>query len=510
MKISLQKCILPLLSLLSPLAVVAAAGEAPYIIFISSNTTAGTAVDEVVLAEYNLEKKLALYESGQIEAYDNYENVDQIPRPDQAAARARANEIKAALGLQDDDPADKGFTDLLEAAGYNVYRSETIVEVDPIFGTESFDYEFWGDVGERFDTDEFYMSQEQIDFLSQADLIIFSKDVDKGGYVSGREGGQPSTILIDQWNGLEVPIISMSTSLMTTNPFSTTVPGFGWSYGYAYTGNILAPYDRRDIQGSDRFVFPDMRPVVTTNVPDFLDGVTPVDDARVGIYNTELFPVLPQTHRKFNNNPNFEYAPTATILLEMDYPSFVVEEVGDIPTKDPVMFEIPANTVAFTDTGVCCDQPALNLAFIANPSERRLYFSAGVAGTGLYNLTEAGERIFLNAVAHYAGEPSGNGGEGLAIGEWNDSSVGPVWGYSSDWGWSAFMGPLNVAADPWIYQHPFGYLYPLGSFEMKPGETGYWMYSGDLEWIFSSDQGGGLFQSSSTGFDWDNFLTPRQ
>ncbi|MGC9452227.1 MAG: hypothetical protein ACP5I4_12365 [Oceanipulchritudo sp.] len=494
------------------------AQEAPLIIFISDNTSARTSMESLIIEEYNIQvvedlriNNFAIWEEEMAKPSDERFASYKVASYREVPAEyknARYEAITSTLDLADDDPADKGFTDLLEAAGYTVYRSETIREEDPITGAVTLDFEFYGDIGEPYSLDgDYRLSQEQIDFLSQADLIIFSNDIDTRGYSKGgREGGVASTTLIEQWNGIPVPMMVMNTVLMATNPFGDW--GFGWSYGYSYTGNLLAPYDRREIQGSDRFVFPDMRPVVGTGDPVILEGVTPVEDDRLAIYDTELFPILPRVHRKFSNNPSYNYPESATVILEMEYPSFVVLEVGDIPTRDPLMVEFEKGVPAFTEE-ICCDQPPLpDSGRIAIPGETRLYFAAGAWTTGLYNLSETGEEVFLNAVAKYAGEPGGNGGGPLTADAWNDTAIGPVWGYSDNWGWSGFMGNVNFSADPWIHQDPFGYFYPAGSFATGEG-TAYWMYNPDLDWVYAADDKDGLFQSSGNGFDWDNFLAPR-
>ncbi len=485
---------------------------APRIIFISDNTPAQQAIQRVVTAQYNAEQREALRVAGDLNAWANYENVDWsgIPR---ALRNSRYAALKAALGLEDTDPADKGFTDLLTAAGYEVHRSVTIRDEDPTTGAVSLSHQFWGEIGEPYTTvGDYKLSQAQVDFLSQADLIIFSNDIDHKGYSKGgRENGEPSTLLIQQWNSLPVPMIVMQSVLMATNPFGDW--GFGWSYGYPYAPNLIGAYDRRAPQDGERFVFPDLRPVVTTHDPALLEGVTLVDGNRLPIYDTDLSKILPQSHRKFSNNPNYLYPSNVSVILEFSYPSFVDPTYGDIPTRDPVLLELQPGIPAFTEqVGGNPPQPPLPTPLrIAVPAAPRMYFAAGIGTTGLYNLSETGARVFLNAVAKYAGSPDGEPPPPvLAPGEWNQTDLGWVFGATVHWGYSPFMGFVHMGSLPWVYQVPWGWLYLAGSAPAVPAGTAYWMYNESLGWIYVWDRGGGQFQYGKTTslWGWNHFFNP--
>jgi hypothetical protein len=443
-----------------------AQGDSPYIIFVSENNTAKTAIETLVISEYNA----GIIEDLRVNDFSTWETESAKPSAERFASyiassyrdvpasfkNTRYPEIQTALGLEDGDPADKGFTDLLEAAGYTVYRSATVVTEDPITGAVTRDNEFWGDIGEPFSaTGDYRLSQEQIDFLSQADLIIMSMDTTISRYSSGgREGGAASTILIEQWNDIEVPIIAMNNVLMGTMEFGSW--GWGWSYGFTRNFNTIQAYDRDAIQGSDRFVFPDFRPAVTTDDPVFLAGVSTVDDARLPIYKDySEFPFLPSVQVKFSNNKNYNYPASANVVLEILAPSFVNAEVGDIPIHTPVMIEFPENIPAFVpQDGVPVQER------VAVPSAKRLYFAAGMTQYGLYNLSETGETVFLNAVEKYAG-PGVGGGDfwyGYAI-------DGNGWVNTGAW----LNGYVHVMDDPWVY--PLS----LMKFVYVPNDSG-WIY----------------------------------
>jgi hypothetical protein len=444
----------------------AAQEEAPYIIFISENNPAKTAIETLVISEYNAE----VIEDLRVNDFSTWETETSKPSSERfvnytaasfrdvpfAYRSARYSEIQSALNLQDDDPADKGFTDLLEAAGYTVYRSQTTVTEDPITGAITRDNEFWGDVGEPFSEDgDYRLSQDQIDFLSQADLIIVSMDVTPNRYAAGgREGGVASTVLIEQWNGLQVPIIAMHNELIGTMEFGSW--GWGWSYGFTRRFNTIQAYDREAIQGSDRFVFPDYRPAVTTNDPVFLDGVSTVDDNRLPIYmDYSMYPILPRIQVKFSNNKNYNYPGSANVVLEILAPSFVNSEVGDIPIHTPVMIEFPANIPAFVpQDGVPVQER------VAVPAAPRLYFAAGMTDFGLYNLSPTGETVFLNAVEKYAGPGSGGGNT------WYGYEIdGNGWVDTASW----LDGFVQVDNDPWVY--PLS----LQSYIYVPDDSG-WIY----------------------------------
>jgi len=434
MKNPLRVLIASLLVSVSP-AAFAQDGDTPYIIFISENTPAKTAIESVIIAEYNAEQREALRVTD-LDAWENYEEVTSYRSIPNDYKNPRYDELKALLGLEDDDPSDKGFTDVLEAAGYEVHRSETTVIEDPITGAVTFEHEFWGDVGEPFSANgDYRLSEEQITFLSEADLIIMSMDLTPNRYsAGGRKDGESSYDLINQWNGIEVPIIAMNNILMGTMEFGSW--GWGWSYGFSGQWNTLVPFDRRAIQGSERFVFPDLRPAVVNEDPDFFAGVTPVD-GHLAIYKDyNEVPFLPRVQRKFSNNENYAYAATSTVLLELDLPSFVDTEVGDIPHRNPVMIEFPANIQAFNPTNGVPE-----IGRVANPAGPRLYFAAGIRDTGLYNLSDTGEQVFLNAVAKYAG--GGNGGTNTWLGFEVDENG---WANTENW-----LGWVNVEFAPYIW-----------------------------------------------------------
>ena len=448
-----MKKLIPTLCALSGFAMVGTAfadgHEAPDIIFISENNPAQDAIEEIVVEEYNAQEREALRESD-LQAWEDYEDVawDDIP---QAERDARYNEIKNALGLNDDDPQDLNFTRFLEAAGYVVHRSTSTREEDPITGNITEDHEFWPDIGESQEDDEYNLSQEQIDRLNAADLIIFSADTSHGHYARGRSGGEWDFSLRDQWNAITTPIISMNGELTRTHEWNDW--GWGFTYGYSGQYDMVSAIDRENTD--PRFVFPDLRPQVITDDADFLAGVTQVDDQRVDIYDTALFPELPSTSKKFDNNLNFGYPAHNNVVLELQIPSFFNAEVGEITTRDPVMIEFQAGVAGFTPED--STPPAEEVGTPAGP---RLYFAAGTAGTALWNLSETGETVLANAVAKYAGEPSGRMWHGYPVDAdgFVDTGIG---------GW--LNGFVYVENDPYVY------VYSMGKYIYVGDDSG-WMY----------------------------------
>ncbi len=383
---------------LSPTAGEFAPEEPPKIIFITENRSAQSAAQSVVEREYNAAQREALRETD-FAAWENYSDVEWRNLP-VAFREARLAEILDDLRLSPGDPADKRFTDFLAARGYDVRRSWTEVEEDPITGAVTVTHEFWGEIGEPFSaTGDYRLSQDQIDRLEAADLVIMSPDLTPGNYSwGGREGGQASTALIEQWNGLRVPVVAMNAGLIQTNEFGSW--GWGWSYGFTTIYNSIEPFDRRDQTPSDleRFVFPDWRPKIISMDSPLLAGLPTADGDRIAIYkDDESFPVLPRTPRKFSNNNNYSYPANARVLLELGMPSFFAAGM-EIENRDPVLLDFEAGIRFFQPQGGVPPSER-----VGTPAGRRIYLAAGLADTGLFNLSTAGEQLFLNIVEALAG-----------------------------------------------------------------------------------------------------------
>ncbi|HKJ89951.1 MAG TPA: hypothetical protein VJ960_02380, partial [Oceanipulchritudo sp.] len=302
---------------------------------------------------------------------------------------------------------------------------------------------------------------------------------------------------------------------MGTNEFGSW--GWGWSYGFIGQFNAISAYDREAIEGSPRFVFPDLRPVVVTHDPDFLEGVTPVDDDRLAVFmDYEDIPFLPLLHRKYSNNENFNYPETAKVILDVKLPSFVNAQAGDIPHRTPLMIEFPPDIPAFFPTNEVPDQSRVGV-----PAEKRLYFAAGIRETGLYNLSETGETVFLNAVETYAGpagaeEPDPNW-YGYTVDElgWADTGTDGAGGWFNGW--------VNVAADPWINALSLdayayvpdnsGWVYLPGAPEdagINPGTTWYGFSVDALGWADTGTDGAGGWMNgwvNVTEDPWINVLS---
>ncbi|MCC5807575.1 MAG: SUMF1/EgtB/PvdO family nonheme iron enzyme [Opitutales bacterium] len=371
--------------------------DPPRILFVSENRSAESAAQSVIEREFNAAQREALRETD-FAAWESYTDVTWRDIPVEFR-EARLAEILSDLGLAPADPADKGFTDFLEARGYDVRRSWTEVETDPDSEGVTVTHEFWGEIGEPFSaTGDYRLSQEQIDRLEAADLIIMSPDLTPGNYAwGGRAGGQASTVLIEQWNGLETPVISMNAMLVQTNEFGSW--GWGWSYGFSATYDTIAAFDRQSVnpQQLDRFVFPDWRPQVNQPDSPLLAGLSSVDGDRLALYRDyESFPVLPRTPRKFSNFANFQYPANARVVLELDVPSFFAEDGVEIYSRDPVLLDVDAEIRFFQPTVMPSER-------VGTPAERRIYLAAGFADTGFYNFSATGEQILLNIVEELAG-----------------------------------------------------------------------------------------------------------
>lgn len=428
----------------------------PSIIFITENGAAKAAIEKVVAEEYNALQKEEL-RTTDLEAYDDYNADDDdvsfrnIPAD---FRNSRYDEIKTALGLADDDPADLGFTQMLEAAGYDVHRTTSTFEEDPFTGAITEDHEFWPDIGGRDPDieDEFKLSQEQIDRLNAADLIIFSPDTSHDYYARGRTAGEADYSLRDQWLGLETPIIMMNHRLIISHPWDNW--GWGLTYGYGTQIDAVSATDRRNTD--PRFAFPDLRPQVVDGDPDILSGVTPVDDQRVAVYKDYAeFPELPVNVRKFGNLANFSFGSNVDVVLELQIPTFFDVQEGEIGTRDPVVLEFAAGLPGF-QVDSAGPQP-IQPEKVGTPNSTVVYFAAGMAGTGLHNLSETGEQVFLNTVEKLTG--------GAVARTWHGYTVdadGMV--DTGEW-----MGQVYVDNDPWIY------VYELGGYVYMEDDSG-WLY----------------------------------
>ena len=96
---------------------------------------------------------------------------------------------------------------------------------------------------------------------------------------------------------------------------------------------------------------------------------------------------------------------------------------------------------------------------------------------------------------------------GLVPAQWNLTSIGWVYGYTANWGYSVFMGFVYMQGN-YIYQIPFGWMYLFSSTPIQGGGTYYWFYSSTLGWIYVNDTFGGFFQAENNGWAYDNFLDP--
>ena len=96
-------------------------------------------------------------------------------------------------------------------------------------------------------------------------------------------------------------------------------------------------------------------------------------------------------------------------------------------------------------------------------------------------------------------------GSGPVLGQWRMTSLGFMYGASADWGYSHFMGFLELGL-PWVYQASHGWMY---FYQAVPEEDVLWFYSPTLGWIYTKSTWGGLFLSNNgSGWEADNFLNP--
>lgn len=457
------------------------AEEAPLILFITENVSARVALEQLVTREFNAIEREKIRLAGDLQAWADYQDVEfrGIPR---AHANERLAYYLALFGLEESDPADKGFTDMLESFGYRVVRSWTEREEDPITGAFDEIHQFRGSTGQRLAGQaNYFLDQDQIDLLNSADLIVMSRNIASFFYAAGGlEGGVTSFRLKNQWNSITTPIIIHEPVLAQTQEFG----GWGWGLSYGFVGNwtTLAPFNREAIQGSERFVFPDLRPKLRQNNPVLLDGIELVDDNRALIYKPfDELPFTSTSMRKFENNRNFAYPSNAQVILEFAIPSFVNAVVGNIEHQNAILIEFTAGVRGFTpEAGVP------ELARVGTPAGPRLFFAAGL-NHGLFNLSADGIQLYLNAVEKYAGPASGGGVDPDPVGWISDPLLGDMYRYGSGWMWSATLGFLQGGNAPWLFNSEVGYLTHIaGSID-----SGAWFYHEDgiFLWVHIENEG---------------------
>jgi hypothetical protein len=99
----------------------------------------------------------------------------------------------------------------------------------------------------------------------------------------------------------------------------------------------------------------------------------------------------------------------------------------------------------------------------------------------------------------------GGGPTGLLVGEWNNTLIGEVYGYSPDWGYSPFMGEVWITDSSWVYQSETGWSHVTSVAGGFNGGTAYWLYNSDLGWLYTVDTFDGQYWDFGAG-EYRNFL----
>jgi hypothetical protein len=289
--------------LLSAVAILAVLPLSAKILFISHNTPASEAVTKLVVAEYNYANDYPTWwaeqlAAGESNSYASFQEtslyLDETEIPD--FETLLANRL-AELGLAPDEPADAGFTKLLESKGFEVVRStgQEIKEPDTANGETAFD-------NIQFAHE---LTPEVVAELNSYDLIIISRDIASGfayslqGRVEGQEG---ALTRIKAWNNLTAPIIVMHPTLPTGSEFDFR---WGWSYGFSFMNpNTVLPHVANKDAGElidplslDQEIHDPTDPV--------FEGIELPGDGIINIYDDTIF--RSSVLRKFENNENYQY-----------------------------------------------------------------------------------------------------------------------------------------------------------------------------------------------------------
>jgi hypothetical protein len=95
----------------------------------------------------------------------------------------------------------------------------------------------------------------------------------------------------------------------------------------------------------------------------------------------------------------------------------------------------------------------------------------------------------------------------LMAGVWNQTNMGPMYGFGTEWGYSDTFGFVYVPNFPWVWQSNVGWLYAAGSAPVGGG-TGFWLQHQTAGWVYANSLGGGDYYAQNSNWAVDNFITP--
>jgi hypothetical protein len=473
--------------LLSVLAAAAALPLSAKILFISHNTPASEAVTKLVVAEYNYANDYPAWwaeqlAAGESNSYTTFQEtslfLDETEIPD--FETLLANRL-AELGLAPDEPADAGFTKLLESKGFEVVRStgQEIAEPDTANGETAFDNIQYA----------VELTPEVTAELNAYDLIIMSRDIASGFAYSlqGRLEGQEGALTrIKAWNNLTAPIIVMHPTLPTGSEFDFR---WGWSYGFSFMNpSTVLPYvtNKDTNETVDPLTF--VQEIHDPTDPVF-EGIDLPGDGIINIYDETIF--RSSVIRKFENNENYQFGLAVKEVLEYVVPNFIATDgtgnTLDIETKDPIILRLTPRRSLFTLQANVSDplnkfgEEVSSGDLIQRVIGPRLYFAAGMHDHGIYNLNEIGEKMFLNAVMEHDEPSQVVEPESL----WKDVVAANALGDKQ-----AGIGWINDVAYPFIWHYSTGgWMYVLDEFSALDNIFLYDYISGN--WFWANDAWGG-------------------
>lgn len=99
-------------------------------------------------------------------------------------------------------------------------------------------------------------------------------------------------------------------------------------------------------------------------------------------------------------------------------------------------------------------------------------------------------------------DPSAQPGLNLVAGQWlKHGGLGDVYGVTSEWAFSSYLGFFNAANFPRIYSANHGWM----TFISRMQDNYVWLYSPSLRWVFVDDRQGGQFRANPSGSSWEDF-----
>lgn len=99
-------------------------------------------------------------------------------------------------------------------------------------------------------------------------------------------------------------------------------------------------------------------------------------------------------------------------------------------------------------------------------------------------------------------DPYAQPGLNLVVGQWtHHGGIGNIYGVTSEWAFSPYVGFFNASNFPRIYTANHGWM----TFISRMQVNYVWFHSPSLGWVFADDRQGGRFRANPAGSGWEDF-----